>query len=129
MTVPFRVDPESVRRQAPQDPFLEFESERPSRSLLGEKKEEPRLDEPDPGAGMRPSLTTPSSDRVTGEQRGTSPISPSIAFAVGVAGLVTAAASVVSMVARSPTDWRTARERGVTAATTTAMTTTIRGFS
>ena len=39
MTVPFRVDPESVRRQASQDPFLEFESERPSRALLRPRKD------------------------------------------------------------------------------------------
>ena len=97
MTVPFRVDPESVRRQAPQDPFLEFESERPSRSLLGEKKDEPNRDEPEDGAGLRPSLAAPSPDRADTEPRARSAISPSIAFAVGVAGLVTAAVGYYQM--------------------------------
>src|SRR6187200_2419979 len=97
MTVPFRVDPESVRRQAPQDPFLEFESERPSRALLGEKKEEAGRDESDAGAGMRPSVPTSSSDRDTIVRRETPAISPTLAFAVGVAGLVTAAVGYYQM--------------------------------
>ena len=97
MTVPFRVDPESVRRQAPQDPFLEFESERPSRSLLGPKKDEPDRDEPEAEANARPPLTASSRDLATVEPRQTSAISPTVAFAVGVAGLVTAAVGYYQM--------------------------------
>ena len=91
MTVPFRVDPESVRQKAAQDPFLEFESERPSRSLLGQKRDEPIREEPDAQPEARPARDLPSLDRVTDAPRERSAISPSIAFAVGVAGLVTAA--------------------------------------
>jgi hypothetical protein len=97
MTVPFRVDPESVRRQPPQDPFLEFESERPSRALLGtnpNKDESERSESPE---DARPHLGLSSSERVTSEPRERSAISPSIAFAVGVAGLVTAAVGYYQM--------------------------------
>jgi hypothetical protein len=66
MTVPFRVDPESVRRQAAQDPFLEFESERPSRALLNPKKDDSARDESDPETDRdedtRPFLAGSSSD-------------------------------------------------------------------
>ena len=95
MTVPFRVDPESVRRQNPQDPFLEFDSERPSRALLGEKDESGRTlteDETRPQPGP-----TPSAWSTNGRRETSSAISPSIAFAVGVAGLVTAAVGYYQM--------------------------------
>lgn len=95
MTVPFRVDPESVRRQTPQDPFLEFDSERPSRALLGEKADESEPNRADEDQGPHPvSMPTAWS---TNDRRGTSAISPSIAFAVGVAGLVTAAVGYYQM--------------------------------
>ena len=100
MTVPFRVDPESVRRQTAQDPFLEFESERPSRALLNPTKNESERTgsetETEPDEDTRPFLPG-SSDSVTGERRETSAISPTVAFAVGVAGLVTAAVGYYQM--------------------------------
>src|SRR6187397_1639245 len=99
MTVPFRVDPESVRRQTAQDPFLEFESERPSRALLNPKKDDSERteSETEPDEDTRPLFTGTSSDHVTNEHRKTSAISPSVAFAVGVAGLVTAAVGYYQM--------------------------------
>jgi len=97
MTVPFRVDPESVRRQAPQDPFLEFESERPSRGLLGQKKDESDTDSEENTRQPLPSLGSLSSDSMTSDRRENSAISPSVAFAVGVAGLVTAAVGYYQM--------------------------------
>jgi serine/threonine-protein kinase len=93
MTVPFRVEPESVKRPA-QDPFLEFESERPSKQLLGSdqvSKTQPQDD--------FPQLTRPAEQRpdVDSDSRNTSAINPSVAFALGVAGLVTAAVGYYQM--------------------------------
>ena len=95
MTVPFRVDPESVRRPAPQDPFLEFESERPSRALLGEKADDSGRTVTEEETRPHPA-PTPSAWS-TNARRDPSAISPSVAFAVGVAGLVTAAVGYYQM--------------------------------
>src|SRR6185503_3893762 len=96
MTVPFRVGPESPKRPAQNDPFLEFESERPSRSLLGQQ------DAAKPSADLppRPLVAPASTDRAAydrPDRPDKSAISPTVAFAIGVAGLVTAAVGYYQM--------------------------------
>ena len=95
MTVPFRVEPDSPKRPAQADPFLEFESERPSFSSLLKPQDE-----------LRAPIIPPPPAPLPGERR-ESAINPTIAFALGVAGLVTAAVGYYQMsqvlAGRSPT--------------------------
>ena len=90
MAIPFKLNPEPPKRQA-DDPFLEFDSERPGvRPTM--PSHEPLL---------RPELPELRSERMDfhmseptlglGQPRRTSAISPAFAFALGVAGLVAAA--------------------------------------
>ena len=84
MTVPFRVEPESSKRPAQQDPFLEFESERPSASQFPQEEPWKPTALPEPAAGA------------TVERR-ESAINPTVAFALAVAGLVTATVGYYQM--------------------------------
>jgi hypothetical protein len=88
MTVPFRVDPESGKRPAQPDPFLEFASERPSKSILGPADTPRALAESAPL--IAPAPDAPPIDHTYHEDRRGSAINPSLAFAIGVAGVVMA---------------------------------------
>jgi hypothetical protein len=92
MTVPFRLDPEPVERPAQQDPFLEFESERPSRNLPGAQETAGPAEEV-----QRPPFLAPPSDRMSSVRHESAAINPTVAFAVGVAGLVTAVVGYYQM--------------------------------
>lgn len=90
MAIPFKLDPEPPKRTE-DDPFLEFDSERPG--------VRPKMPTHEPL--FRPEIPQVSSERMDyqmseptlglGQPRRTSAISPAFAFALGVAGLVTAA--------------------------------------
>jgi PEGA domain len=90
MSVPFRLEPESTKRPGHQDPFLEFASERPSRALLGEQ-EDSTESQNGSTVPLAPAPDHPPSDRRD------SAISPTVAFAIGVAGLVTAGVGYYQM--------------------------------
>jgi hypothetical protein len=91
MAIPFKLDPEPPKRTA-DDPFLEFDSERPGvrpkipshESLLRPEVPEVRSERLDFLQISEPTLGL-------GQPHRTSAISPAFAFALGVAGLVTAA--------------------------------------
>src|SRR6186713_3055214 len=90
MAIPFKLDPEPPKR-TDDDPFLEFDSERPG--------VRPKIPSHEPL--LRPELPEVRSERIEfqmsepslglGQPQRTSAISPAFAFALGVAGLVTAA--------------------------------------
>ena len=92
MAIPFKLNPEPPKRQAEDDPFLEFDSERPG--------VRPKMPSHEPL--FRPEVPEIRSERMDfnvseptlglGQpQPRTSAISPAFAFAIGVAGLVAAA--------------------------------------
>lgn len=92
MAIPFKLNPEPPKRQADDDPFLEFDSERPG--------VRPKMTSHEPL--LRPEVPEILSERMNfnvseptlglGQpQPRTSAISPAFAFAFGVAGLVAAA--------------------------------------
>jgi len=90
MAIPFKLDPEPPKR-TDDDPFLEFDSERPG--------VRPKISSHEPL--LRPELPEVRSERIEfqmsepslglGQPQRRSAISPAFAFALGVAGLVTAA--------------------------------------
>lgn len=112
MAVPFRSGPDSPKQTSENDPFLEFDSERPDHRELDllesrererqerERQERERLErEARPTrSGLfgpaEPLIRSPLPDAVPAymqpERPGRSAISPTVAFALGVAGLVTA---------------------------------------
>lgn len=109
MAVPFRVDPEPPPRPGQGDPFLEFDSERPEAGAG--RQDEParpeRTERPletyrsslfnppviEPLEPPRPPLFKDASFLAPEPANPKSAISPSVAFALGVAGLVMAIAA------------------------------------
>jgi PEGA domain len=110
MALPFKLDPESPKRTAEDDPFLEFESERPGMRLSLPAREtqlHPETDEPADADSERPHAEGPVR----------SAINPVAAFAFGVAGLVSAGVSYFQL-------GQFLANRPAPAATTTSSTTT-----
>ena len=122
MPLPFKVNPEPPNRSAKADPFLEFESERPAGRLTVPSHEP--LVRPDANLGRSDRLDFPPSEPTMGlgQPRRTSTVSPSIAFGIGVAGLVAAGMAYyqLSQVLASRTTERPAAETETAAAPTVA---------
>ena len=91
MPLPFKRDPEPPKRSASADPFLEFESERPGVRLTSPAHEPLVRPEPDPVLRERLDFSRSEPTMGLGQPLRRSAISPAVAFAIGVAGLVTAA--------------------------------------
>jgi serine/threonine-protein kinase len=92
MAIPFKLNPEPPKRQADDDPFLEFDSERPGvrpKMPSNEPLFRPEPPEP-PSERMDFNISEPTLGLGQPQPR-TSAISPAFAFALGVAGLVAAA--------------------------------------
>jgi len=90
MALPFKLNPEPTKRPDEADPFLEFDSERPGVRPKMPVHEPLFRPEPDVRAEQLDfHITEPTLG--LGQPKRTSAISPAFAFAIGVAGLVTAA--------------------------------------
>ena len=92
MALPFKLNPDPPKPPAEADPFLEFDSERPG--VRPKMSSHDSLFRPEPPAEIRSErldfqITEPTLG--LGQPRRKSAISPAFAFALGVAGLVTAA--------------------------------------
>jgi hypothetical protein len=92
MAIPFKLNPEPPKRQSDDDPFLEFDSERPGvRPKMPSNEPLLRPEVPElRSERMDFNISEPTLGLGQPQQR-TSAISPAFAFALGVAGLVTAA--------------------------------------
>ena len=90
MALPFKLNPEPPKRPDEADPFLEFDSERPG--VRPKMPVHEPLFRPEPDVrSERLELHINEPTLGLGQPRRTSALSPAFAFAVGVAGLVTAA--------------------------------------
>jgi len=115
MALPFKLNPEPPKPAADADPFLEFDSERP-----GVRPKMPSHDslfrpEPQQVRSERPDFQMSEPTLGLGQPRRSSAISPAFAFALGVAGLVTAAVAYYQLSQVLATRATTSRAQETTA--------------